>query len=68
MLTAAPGHVPQPLIDQLTEGGILLLPLGGLDQDLILLRKTPTGLERRTLLPVRFVPMTGEAQATNPHR
>jgi protein-L-isoaspartate(D-aspartate) O-methyltransferase len=68
VLTAAPGHVPQPLIDQLTEGGILLLPLGGLDQDLILLRKTPTGLERRTLLPVRFVPMTGEAQATNPHR
>jgi len=62
ILTAAPDHVPQPLTDQLRVGGRLILPLGGFDQDLVLLEKTPEGLDRRVVLGVRFVPMTGEAQ------
>ncbi len=63
ILTAAPDHVPQPLLDQLAVGGRLILPLGGDWQELVLLTKTAAGVvTRRVLLPVRFVPMTGEAE------
>ena len=62
MVTAAPDHVPQPLLDQLAVGGRLIVPVGSWDQNLVLLERTETGLERREVLPVRFVPMTGEAQ------
>ncbi len=62
MVTAAPDHVPQPLVEQLAQGGRLVLPVGDVIQELKLLRKTAKGIEEETLLPVRFVPMTGEAQ------
>ena len=62
ILTAAPPSVPQPLIDQLAIGGILAAPVGDLHQELVVLEKTANGLERREVIPVRFVPMTGEAQ------
>ncbi len=62
MVTAAPDHVPQPLLDQLAVGGRLILPVGSWDQNLVLFERTETGLERREVLPVVFVPMTGEAQ------
>jgi protein-L-isoaspartate(D-aspartate) O-methyltransferase len=61
IVTAAPDHVPEPLLAQLKVGGRLVIPLGRQDQDLVLLRKTKDGVKRRTLSPVRFVPMTGEA-------
>jgi protein-L-isoaspartate(D-aspartate) O-methyltransferase len=62
IVTAAPGHVPQPLVDQLREGGRMVLPLGQWDQELVRLRRTREGIRREYLLPVRFVPMTGEAE------
>ena len=62
MLTAAPDHVPQPLVEQLAVGGRMVLPVGAVDQELRLIERTPAGLIERRLLPVRFVPMTGEAQ------
>jgi protein-L-isoaspartate(D-aspartate) O-methyltransferase len=62
ILTAAPDHVPQPLIDQLAVGGRMVLPVGRRAQELVLITKTETGLERETIALVRFVPMTGEAQ------
>jgi len=62
ILTAAPDHVPQPLLDQLAVGGRMILPVGKFSQQLILYRRTETGLERTNLLPVMFVPMTGEAE------
>jgi protein-L-isoaspartate(D-aspartate) O-methyltransferase len=62
MVTAAPDHVPEPLVEQLAVGGRLLLPVGDLYQQLVILEKTEAGLQRRTLAPVRFVPMTGEAE------
>jgi protein-L-isoaspartate(D-aspartate) O-methyltransferase len=65
ILTAAPEHVPQPLLDQLAVGGRMVLPLGEHDQDLVRLRKTAEGIARETLIPVRFVPMTGEARDPN---
>jgi protein-L-isoaspartate(D-aspartate) O-methyltransferase len=61
-VTCAPDHVPQPLIDQLKEGGRMIIPVGGLgDQELYLLEKKNGELQRRAVLPVRFVPMAGEA-------
>jgi protein-L-isoaspartate(D-aspartate) O-methyltransferase len=62
ILTAAPPELPQPLIDQLADGGILAAPVGDVQQELLVLEKTARGLERREVIPVRFVPMTGEAQ------
>ncbi|HVR30520.1 MAG TPA: protein-L-isoaspartate(D-aspartate) O-methyltransferase [Thermoanaerobaculia bacterium] len=62
MLTAAPREIPHPLIEQLALGGLLVAPVGDVDQELSVLQKTATGLERRAVIPVRFVPMTGEAQ------
>jgi protein-L-isoaspartate(D-aspartate) O-methyltransferase len=62
IVTAAPDHVPQPLVEQLTVGGRMIIPLGRQEQDLILLHRKEDGVTRRVLSPVRFVPMTGEAE------
>lgn len=62
ILTAAPDHVPEPLRDQVAEGGRLLLPLGDASQELILLTRQGDRFQEKRLAPVRFVPMTGEAQ------
>ena len=62
MVTAAPGHVPQPLLDQLAPGGRMILPVGRFHQDLILIEHRERQFFRRKVLPVRFVPMTGEAE------
>jgi len=62
-VTCAPDHVPRPLVDQLKEGGRMIIPVGGFgDQELYLLEKKNGQLEQRAVLPVRFVPMAGEAQ------
>ncbi|MBM4372451.1 MAG: protein-L-isoaspartate(D-aspartate) O-methyltransferase [Deltaproteobacteria bacterium] len=62
MLTAAPEDVPPPLLEQLAPGGLLIAPLGRGTQDLVLVRRTETGWERKVLYGVRFVPMTGRAR------
>jgi protein-L-isoaspartate(D-aspartate) O-methyltransferase len=66
VITAAPDHIPQPLVDQLKVGGKMILPLGPQNQaqSLVLLTKLKGGkLKRDVIMPVRFVPMTGEAQS-----
>jgi protein-L-isoaspartate(D-aspartate) O-methyltransferase len=63
MITAAAEKLPQQLIDQLRAGGKLIMPLGaeGAVQNLVLVRKSITGeLSVTELLPVRFVPVTGD--------
>ena len=62
IVTAAPESIPQPLIDQLSVGGRLVIPVGRHSQRLKLLRRTDTGIESQTLFDVRFVPMTEESQ------
>jgi protein-L-isoaspartate(D-aspartate) O-methyltransferase len=62
IVTAAPEHVPQPLVDQLKVGGKMVIPVGKYFQNLEVLTKTADGVERKTIIPVRFVPMTGEVQ------
>ncbi|MGO9204104.1 MAG: protein-L-isoaspartate(D-aspartate) O-methyltransferase [Limisphaerales bacterium] len=67
IVTCAPEEVPQPLIEQLRDGGRMIIPVGPLwSQKLVLLRKSGEKLERRAVLPVRFVPMTGQAQRAEP--
>jgi protein-L-isoaspartate(D-aspartate) O-methyltransferase len=58
MVTAAPDHVPQPLIDQLAPGGRMIIPVGDYFQELRLIHRTETGIVERSTLSVRFVPLT----------
>jgi len=58
IVTAAPDHVPEPLVEQLAPGGRLVIPVGGRGaQELLLLTRGEEGLVRKELLPVRFVPL-----------
>lgn len=59
VVTAAPDHVPEALVEQLAPGGRLVIPVGarGGVQNLLLLEKTATGVVRRNLMPVMFVPL-----------
>lgn len=64
LITAAAPKIPQPLVDQLKLGGRLVMPLDNTRhaQELIVLTKTETGLEKRFVTGVVFVPMTGEVR------
>jgi len=62
IVTAAPDHIPQPLVDQLKPGGKMSIPVGDVYQELMLITKTESGVVEQSILPVRFVPMTGEAE------
>jgi protein-L-isoaspartate(D-aspartate) O-methyltransferase len=63
ILTAAPPQIPEPLKLQLKIGGRLLAPVGRDMQNLVLLERTGEDFfDQRTLIPVQFVPMTGQAQ------
>jgi len=63
MITAAVNHIPPLLINQLKDGGRLILPLGGTQfyQNLTMVTKKSDKIKVRHIIPVRFVPMTGEA-------
>ncbi|MBI4704949.1 MAG: protein-L-isoaspartate(D-aspartate) O-methyltransferase [Deltaproteobacteria bacterium] len=62
LVTAAPPEIPAPLEQQLATGGRLVAPVGRHAQDLVVVTRTASGYQRRTGIPVRFVPMTGRAQ------
>jgi protein-L-isoaspartate(D-aspartate) O-methyltransferase len=62
IVTAAPEEIPGPLLEQLAVGGRLILPRGDRWQQLVLVTRDEEGLHETELLPVRFVPMTGEAE------
>jgi len=67
IVTCAPEKVPRPLVEQTKEGGRIIVPVGSPnDQQLYLLQKSEGRLEQRAILPVLFVPMTGEAEKV-PH-
>lgn len=65
IVTCAPNQVPQPLVEQLKEGGRMVIPVGpeGGVQDLYLLEKRGGEVRQKAVLPVRFVPMTRESGA-----
>jgi protein-L-isoaspartate(D-aspartate) O-methyltransferase len=63
IVTCSPEDVPQPLVDQLAEGGRMVIPVGErFDQALVLLVKKDGKLLREALTPTLFVPMTGRAE------
>lgn len=60
LVSAASPKVPEPLIEQLAEGGRMIIPLGGQDeQDLVMFTKRGAEIVRESILPVRFVPLLG---------
>ncbi|QDU18097.1 Protein-L-isoaspartate O-methyltransferase [Gimesia maris] len=63
IVTCSPEKVPQPLIDQLKEGGMLLIPLGERYQQVFhLFQKEKGELKHKRLIPTLFVPMTGRSE------
>jgi len=57
IVTAAPPEIPQALIEQLDDGGIMVVPVGEFSQELVKLEKRGDQLEKKTVTYVRFVPM-----------
>ncbi|MBW8873421.1 MAG: protein-L-isoaspartate(D-aspartate) O-methyltransferase [Acidobacteria bacterium] len=63
IVTAAPPAIPDPLLGQLRTGGRMVIPVGHTLQDLLVLTKRADGgFDKAQVMPVLFVPMTGEAQ------
>ena len=60
IVTCAPEKIPPPLLEQLAEGGRLVIPVGTYWQDLKLVRKIKGTIKEEDIVPVRFVPMTRE--------
>jgi protein-L-isoaspartate(D-aspartate) O-methyltransferase len=59
IVTAAPDHVPQPLVEQLKEGGRMVIPVGGaIVQHLNVLEKRGGVVKQTAAIPVKFVPLT----------
>lgn len=62
LVTAAPRQIPEPLLEQLAVRGKMVIPVGDFYQELKVFTRNPDGsLSEKDVLPVRFVPMTGEA-------
>jgi len=62
IVTAAPERIPEPLLEQLTLGGRMVIPVGDFYQTLKVLTRQEDGVSERPVIPVRFVPMTGEVE------
>jgi len=60
IVTCAPDHLPQPLLDQLKEGGCMVIPVGTHSQELKKIVKQSGKIITKDVIPVLFVPMTGE--------
>jgi len=60
IVTCAPDHIPNPLLEQLKEGGRMVVPVGTHSQELKKIVKRSGKIETTDVLPVIFVPMTGE--------
>ncbi|MEQ9617603.1 MAG: protein-L-isoaspartate(D-aspartate) O-methyltransferase [Deltaproteobacteria bacterium] len=62
IVTAAPGHIPRKLVEQLKPYGRIIIPVGEENQELLLIEKTEEGIVTKRITSVRFVPMTGEPE------
>ena len=60
IVTAAPPEIPQALVNQLTVGGIMVVPVGTSHQEIVVVTKTPTGATEQRTIEVRFVPMVSK--------
>lgn len=66
IVTCAPDHVPKPLLEQLKEGGRMVLPVGSYSQELKKITKRSGKIETTNVIPVVFVPMTGDGVKKKP--
>jgi len=62
MVTAAAPRIPEPLKEQLKDGGRLVIPVGDELQELVVVTRRGAVFEESRVLPVRFVPMTGKVR------
>ncbi|MFQ5707349.1 MAG: protein-L-isoaspartate(D-aspartate) O-methyltransferase [bacterium] len=68
VVTAAPDHIPKPLVEQLAPGGKMVIPVGEKSQELLVISKSFDGsVKKESRIPVKFVPMTGEAEKRESH-
>src|SRR5688500_5514242 len=60
IVTAAPPEIPKALVDQLADGGIMVVPVGTSHQEIVVVTKTPAGVIQQRTIEVRFVPMVSK--------
>jgi protein-L-isoaspartate(D-aspartate) O-methyltransferase len=60
IVTCAPDHLPKPLLEQLKDGGRMVVPVGVYSQELKKITKRLGKIETSNVIPVVFVPMTGD--------
>ncbi|MCX7956284.1 MAG: protein-L-isoaspartate(D-aspartate) O-methyltransferase [Endomicrobia bacterium] len=65
IVTCAPDHIPQPLIDQLKDEGKIVIPVGDIYQELVVVEKHSNKISKRSIIPVRFVPMIKKENENN---
>ncbi|PIW62708.1 MAG: protein-L-isoaspartate O-methyltransferase, partial [Candidatus Omnitrophica bacterium CG12_big_fil_rev_8_21_14_0_65_50_5] len=63
IVTAAPDQIPPALVDQLRDGGLMIIPVGTEHQQLVLGVKKGGSFQKVEALPVRFVPLVGKEEA-----
>lgn len=61
IVTCGAPDIPAPLLDQLADGGRMVIPIGTSIQELLLIKKTNGRIDTKKITPVRFVPMTGDS-------
>jgi protein-L-isoaspartate(D-aspartate) O-methyltransferase len=66
VVTAAPDHIPQALVDQLAFRGKMVIPVGTTFQQMVIVSKNESGVVEQRTIPVRFVPMTGKPNRSAP--
>lgn len=66
LVTAAPEKVPPPLMEQLSDTGRMVIPVGAFYQELKVIKRQGGGYSEKSVLPVRFVPFVGEAEREPP--
>ena len=62
IVTAAPERIPEPLVEQLADGAHMVIPVGAFYQELKVITRRGDHLQEKSVIPVRFVPMTGEVE------
>lgn len=60
IVTAAPDEIPSALLDQLAVGGMMVIPVGTMFQEMTIVTKGTHGVTQQTTMPVRFVPMVNK--------